>query len=159
MRRAASNTMRGVASFKVGQHSMLTASCVKYVQSERPSIADEGSGTRAIPAIECLTGATQQLFPNWHFFSVFLMSVACVQVCMDTLHRHNSPLNMSQCGSKGSPINIAQMVACVGQQIVGGKRAPNGFKVATPPCACSPHLPRLCCCCLLPISACCCMVL
>lgn len=24
---------------------------------------------------------------------------------------------MSQCGSKGSPINIAQMVACVGQQV------------------------------------------
>lgn len=48
---------------------------------------------------------------------------------MDTLHWHNSPLNMSQCGSKGSPINIAQMVACVGQQSVGGKRAPNGFKV------------------------------
>lgn len=56
-------------------------------------------------------------------------SVGCMQVCMDTLHWHNSPLNMSQCGSKGSPINIAQMVACVGQQSVGGKRAPNGFKV------------------------------
>ena len=87
-------------------------------------------------------------------FSLFLMSLVCVcvcaQVCMDTLHRHNSPLNMSQCGSKGSPINIAQMVACVGQQIVGGKRAPNGFKVATPPCACSPHLPGLCFCCSLP---------
>lgn len=49
---------------------------------------------------------------------------------MDTLHWHNSPLNMSQCGSKGSPINIAQMVACVGQQSVGGKRCPNGFKVS-----------------------------
>ncbi len=57
-------------------------------------------------------------------------SVGCMQVCMDTLHWHNSPLNMSQCGSKGSPINIAQMVACVGQQSVGGKRAPNGFKVS-----------------------------
>ena len=56
--------------------------------------------------------------------------MGCMQVCMDTLHWHNSPLNMSQCGSKGSPINIAQMVACVGQQSVGGKRAPNGFKVA-----------------------------
>jgi DNA-directed RNA polymerase III subunit RPC1 len=47
---------------------------------------------------------------------------------MSTLHRHNSPLAMSQCGSKGSPINIAQMVACVGQQSVSGKRAPNGFR-------------------------------
>lgn len=51
------------------------------------------------------------------------------KVCMSTLYRHNSPLIMSQCGSKGSPINIAQMVACVGQQVVSGTRAPNGFKV------------------------------
>ena len=50
------------------------------------------------------------------------------KVCMNTLDKHNSPLIMSQCGSKGSPINIAQMVACVGQQSVGGKRAPNGFR-------------------------------
>ena len=56
-----------------------------------------------------------------------------LQVCMNTLHYHNSPLNMSECGSKGSPINIAQMVACVGQQSVGGKRAPNGFKVSRRP--------------------------
>jgi hypothetical protein len=52
-----------------------------------------------------------------------MFCVACVQVtgvlnnireqagklCMDTLHRYNSPLIMSQCGSKGSPINIAQV--------------------------------------------------
>jgi len=59
------------------------------------------------------------------------------KVCMATLVRHNSPLIMSQCGSKGSPINIAQMVACVGQQSVGGKRAPNGFQERT-----LPHFPR-----------------
>lgn len=56
---------------------------------------------------------------------------------MDTLYFHNSPLIMSQCGSKGSPINIAQMVACVGQQSVGGKRCFNGFKERT-----LPHYPR-----------------
>ncbi|KAK6935961.1 RNA polymerase Rpb1, domain 5 [Dillenia turbinata] len=49
------------------------------------------------------------------------------KVCMKQLHWRNSPLIMSQCGSKGSPINISQMVACVGQQSVGGRRAPNGF--------------------------------
>jgi len=53
--------------------------------------------------------------------------------CMKTLHPSNSPLIMSQCGSKGSPINIAQMVACVGQQSVGGSRAPNGFRERTLP--------------------------
>ncbi|EOY20721.1 DNA-directed RNA polymerase [Theobroma cacao] len=49
------------------------------------------------------------------------------KVCMKELHWRNSPLIMSQCGSKGSAINISQMIACVGQQSVGGRRAPNGF--------------------------------
>ncbi|XP_076916369.1 DNA-directed RNA polymerase III subunit 1-like [Bidens hawaiensis] len=59
------------------------------------------------------------------------------KVCMDKLHWRNSPLIMSQCGSKGSPINISQMVACVGQQSVGGQRAPNGFIDRS-----LPHFPR-----------------
>ncbi|KAF8067125.1 DNA-directed RNA polymerase III subunit RPC1 [Scenedesmus sp. PABB004] len=62
---------------------------------------------------------------------------AAGKVCMESLDRHNSPLVMSQCGSKGSAINIAQMVACVGQQSVGGRRCFNGFKDRT-----LPHFPR-----------------
>ncbi|KAK1587161.1 hypothetical protein Q3G72_010241 [Acer saccharum] len=57
--------------------------------------------------------------------------------CMKGLPWRNSPLIMSQCGSKGSPINISQMVACVGQQSVGGRRAPNGFIDRS-----LPHFPR-----------------
>ncbi|PIA38792.1 hypothetical protein AQUCO_02700173v1 [Aquilegia coerulea] len=52
---------------------------------------------------------------------------ATAKVCMKELHWRNSPLIMSQCGSKGSPMNISQMIACVGQQNVNGQRAPNGF--------------------------------
>lgn len=37
-------------------------------------------------------------------------------------------------GSKGSPINIAQIIACVGQQNVEGKRIGWGFKNRTLPC-------------------------
>ncbi|KAF8010667.1 hypothetical protein BT93_J1346 [Corymbia citriodora subsp. variegata] len=59
------------------------------------------------------------------------------QVCMKKLHWRNSPLIMSQCGSKGSPINISQMIVCVGQQSVGGRRAPNGFIDRS-----LPHFPR-----------------
>ncbi|KAL0324389.1 UNVERIFIED_CONTAM: DNA-directed RNA polymerase III subunit [Sesamum calycinum] len=55
------------------------------------------------------------------------------KVCMKNLNWRNSPLIMSQCGSKGSPINICQMIACVGQQSVGGRRAPNGFVDRTLP--------------------------
>lgn len=58
-------------------------------------------------------------------------------VCLNALHWRNSPLIMSQCGSKGSPINISQMIACVGQQSVGGRRAPNGFIDRS-----LPHFPR-----------------
>ncbi|KAL4189457.1 hypothetical protein AMTRI_Chr08g165460 [Amborella trichopoda] len=62
---------------------------------------------------------------------------AAAKVCMEELHWRNSPLIMSQCGSKGSPINISQMIACVGQQSVGGRRAPNGFIDRS-----LPHFPR-----------------
>ena len=48
--------------------------------------------------------------------------------CVDTLSRNNAPLIMAQSGSKGSDINVAQMVACVGQQIIGGQRVPDGFQ-------------------------------
>jgi DNA-directed RNA polymerase III subunit RPC1 len=45
----------------------------------------------------------------------------------------NSPLIMSLCGSKGSKINIAQMIVCVGQQTLNGQRIPDGFVQRTLP--------------------------
>ena len=45
--------------------------------------------------------------------------------------RANAPLIMALCGSKGSNINISQMIACVGQQAISGKRIPDGFEVRT----------------------------
>ena len=47
-------------------------------------------------------------------------------VCLEQLPRHNSPLIMALCGSKGSTINICQMIACVGQQAVSGSRIQDG---------------------------------
>lgn len=49
------------------------------------------------------------------------------KICKSELHWLNAPLIMAVSGSKGSDINISQMVACVGQQTVSGKRAPDGF--------------------------------
>ncbi|KAH7647446.1 DNA-directed RNA polymerase II largest chain, partial [Cryptosporidium bovis] len=40
----------------------------------------------------------------------------------------NNIVAMVQCGSKGSMINISQIMACVGQQNVEGKRIPFGFR-------------------------------
>ncbi|EPY49320.1 DNA-directed RNA polymerase III complex large subunit Rpc1 [Schizosaccharomyces cryophilus OY26] len=50
------------------------------------------------------------------------------EICMDELGPMNSPLIMATAGSKGSKINVSQMVACVGQQIISGKRVPDGFQ-------------------------------
>eukprot|EP01133_Synstelium_polycarpum_P012623 gene12623-14818_t len=57
----------------------------------------------------------------------------CGRMCVSTLPSYNSPLIMALCGSKGSNINIAQMISCVGQQIVNGTRIPNGFTNRTTP--------------------------
>lgn len=50
------------------------------------------------------------------------------KVCKRELHHTNSPLIMALCGSKGSFINISQMIACVGQQAISGRRIPDGFE-------------------------------
>lgn len=47
--------------------------------------------------------------------------------CFDTLHWDNKTVNMAMCGSKGSNVNISQMVAALGQQVVSGSRVPDGF--------------------------------
>lgn len=49
------------------------------------------------------------------------------EVLKKKLPRHNAPLIMAVSGSKGSNINLCQMIACVGQQTVNGSRMPNGF--------------------------------
>ncbi|WFD31819.1 DNA-directed RNA polymerase [Malassezia sp. CBS 17886] len=59
------------------------------------------------------------------------------EICMTELSRHNAALTMAVCGSKGSKINVAQMVACVGQQIISGSRVPNGFQDRS-----LPHFPK-----------------
>ncbi len=45
----------------------------------------------------------------------------------------NRMLNMANSKSKGKPLNISQMVACLGQQVVDGKRVSLGFTDRTLP--------------------------
>jgi len=54
-------------------------------------------------------------------------------VCRKKLPANNPPLIMAVCGSKGSNINLSQMIACVGQQTLGGQRIPYGFTNRTLP--------------------------
>lgn len=61
----------------------------------------------------------------------------CGEICMSELDRTNAPIIMATCGSKGSKINVSQMVSCVGQQIISGSRVPNGFQDRS-----LPHFPK-----------------
>mmetsp|Transcript_58341 Transcript_58341/g.126132 ORF Transcript_58341/g.126132 Transcript_58341/m.126132 type:complete len:1494 (-) Transcript_58341:36-4517(-) len=54
-------------------------------------------------------------------------------MCEEKLGFMNKPRIMAQCGSKGSAINLCQMMACVGQQNVGGQRIKDGFVQRTLP--------------------------
>jgi DNA-directed RNA polymerase III subunit RPC1 len=38
----------------------------------------------------------------------------CGKEALGALNHRNAPLCMAQCGSKGSPLNISQMIACLG---------------------------------------------
>ena len=50
-----------------------------------------------------------------------------------SLDKDNRFVIMVKAGSKGSNINIAQMISCVGQQNVDGKRIPYGYEDRTLP--------------------------
>lgn len=55
------------------------------------------------------------------------------KIAYNKLSSENRLLKMIQSGSKGQNINVHQMVACLGQQAVDGKRVPYGFTDRTLP--------------------------
>jgi DNA-directed RNA polymerase II subunit RPB1 len=60
-------------------------------------------------------------------------SLEAGKIGRSSLHRDNRFVIMVNAGSKGSELNIAQMVSCLGQQNVDGKRIPYGFENRTLP--------------------------
>ena len=79
--------------------------------------------------LQCSPGCT----PEQTLEAVMLRELSSIRelaakACFRELHANNSALIMAQSGSKGSNINISQMIACVGQQAINGKRVPNGFE-------------------------------
>lgn len=58
---------------------------------------------------------------------------AAGEVGYGSLSDENRMTAMVRAGSKGGTINIAQMIACVGQQSIDGKRIPYGFEDRTLP--------------------------
>ena len=55
------------------------------------------------------------------------------KIGLKSLDKSNRMTNMVSAGSKGSSINISQMISCLGQQNVDGKRIPYGFVDRTLP--------------------------
>lgn len=55
------------------------------------------------------------------------------RIGLDSLSEDNRFVIMVKAGSKGSEINISQMISCLGQQHVDGKRVPYGFEDRTLP--------------------------
>ncbi|KAH8399848.1 hypothetical protein KR215_003442, partial [Drosophila sulfurigaster] len=79
--------------------------------------------------LQCQPGCT----PEETLEAVMLRELSGIReqaakTCFAELHPTNSALIMALSGSKGSNINISQMIACVGQQAISGKRVPNGFE-------------------------------
>jgi DNA-directed RNA polymerase II subunit RPB1 len=60
-------------------------------------------------------------------------SLEAGKIGRSSLNRDNRFVIMVNAGSKGSELNIAQMVSCLGQQNVDGKRIPYGFENRTLP--------------------------
>jgi len=55
------------------------------------------------------------------------------KIGLQSLADTNRMTNMIKAGSKGSDVNVSQMVATLGQQAIEGKRVPNGFQHRTLP--------------------------
>lgn len=86
-----------------------------------------------------------QLLTYFYLFQAVILKELSVirdkagDACLKNLERHNAPLTMAICGSKGSYINISQMIACVGQQALSGHRIPDGFEDRS-----LPHFEKYC---------------
>ncbi|KAE9969342.1 hypothetical protein EG328_006932 [Venturia inaequalis] len=55
------------------------------------------------------------------------------EAAMAMLSKHNAAVIMARSGSKGSLVNVSQMVGSVGQQMIGGARVADGFQDRTLP--------------------------
>jgi DNA-directed RNA polymerase II subunit RPB1 len=77
--------------------------------------------------------SNQEEFENKVFNSLNKATEEAGKTGLSSLADENRLTAMVRAGSKGSTINIAQMMACVGQQAPEGKRIPYGFTDRTLP--------------------------
>nr|XP_027200412.1 DNA-directed RNA polymerase II subunit RPB1-like [Dermatophagoides pteronyssinus] len=113
-------------------------------RATRQKVADAlAQSERAVSnLIEAVQKGTLEMQPGKGLISSFESRVnaelnnareASGKIAADALDDANNIIAMVNAGSKGSTINIAQIMACVGQQNVEGKRIPFGFEERTLP--------------------------
>jgi DNA-directed RNA polymerase II subunit RPB1 len=79
------------------------------------------------------TGKSNQDELESKIFSSLNQTSESGKIGQDSLADENRLIAMVKCGSKGNEINIAQMIACVSQQNIDGRRIPYGFNDRTLP--------------------------
>ena len=106
--------------------------CDEYIRQLKEGTLTSAAGQSEE---ETLEGIISPLKFFWEIkFKIFVFNILGVilkelssirdkagKACLKALHKSNAPLTMALCGSKGSNINISQMIACVGQQAVNGE--------------------------------------
>jgi DNA-directed RNA polymerase II subunit RPB1 len=75
----------------------------------------------------------QDEFESKVFQNLDKITGAAGKIGLKSLTANNRMVNMVKCGSKGSDINIAQMISLLGQQSIEGKRIAYGFQDRTLP--------------------------
>jgi len=102
--------------------------------TERKSQIDGIMQEIHLDIFENMTGQTNKEFFESKVNSILNETLKSTgKVGLSTLDAKNRATNMINSGSKGNPTNIAQMVACLGQQNVDGSRIPYGFMDRTLP--------------------------
>jgi DNA-directed RNA polymerase II subunit RPB1 len=79
------------------------------------------------------TGKSNQDELESKIFSTVNQTSESGKIGQESLADENRLIAMVRCGSKGNEINVAQMIACVGQQNIDGRRIPYGFTDRTLP--------------------------
>ena len=127
-----------IEGFSVGISDMLADSTtnekMREVIEDRKEKIDEVMQELHLDIFENLTGQTNKAFFESQVNALLNDTLKETgNIGLSTLDQKNRATAMVNSGSKGKPTNIAQMIACLGQQNVDGGRIPYGFTDRTLP--------------------------
>ena len=127
-----------IEGFSVGISDMiadkLTNNKINKIINKKKKEIDEIMQDIHLNIFENYTGQTNHEYFESKVNSILNKTLAETgKLGLASLDSNNRAINMINSGSKGKPTNIAQMVACLGQQNVDGKRIPYCFTNRTLP--------------------------